>query len=356
MGRRWRASGHPRRAARRCGRARRRRSGPGAARTRPSRRAVDPVPRASVACAATDSRSRSSGAGPGAARSSAPSPWPCRPPPTIPSPSLERRPVRGDRGRAGSAPSAAAGSGTWGSGSERGSRPCPRRPLARCPCRRSPGRSTTTCCGSTRRGAGGSRRCGRRPRRRGSRRGWSGSDGERRSRLPRAGYRCGPFSSRPDGAAHAEAVRWCKRWIAAGDLYQANLCLRLEADFEGSPLDLFADAAARLEPARAAYLEGPWGAVASLSPELFLSRRGDSVRSLPIKGTSPRSADPVVAERQRRALERSAKDAAENVMIVDLMRNDLGRVCAYGTVHGRRSPARSPTRACGTSSRMSGAR
>ena len=148
-----------------------------------------------------------------------------------------------------------------------------------------------------------------------------------------AAYRCGPFSSRPDGAAHAEAVRWCKRWIAAGDLYQANLCLRLEADFEGSPLDLFADAAARLEPARAAYLEGPWGAVASLSPELFLSRCGDAVRSLPIKGTFPRSADPVVADRQRRALEHSAKDAAENVMIVDLMRNDLGRVCAYGTVH-----------------------
>jgi para-aminobenzoate synthetase/4-amino-4-deoxychorismate lyase len=148
-----------------------------------------------------------------------------------------------------------------------------------------------------------------------------------------AAYRCGPFSSRPDGAAHAEAVRWCRRWIAAGDLYQANLCLRLEANFEGSALELFADAAARLEPARAAYLEGPWGAVASLSPELFLSRRGDAVRSLPIKGTSPRSPDPVVAERQRRALERSGKDAAENVMIVDLMRNDLGRVCAYGTVH-----------------------
>jgi para-aminobenzoate synthetase/4-amino-4-deoxychorismate lyase len=135
-------------------------------------------------------------------------------------------------------------------------------------------------------------------------------------------YELGSFAGRPGRAGHAEAVRWCRRYIAAGDLYQANLCLRLEAAFVGDPLDLFGAAAAELEPDRAAYFAGPWGAVASLSPELFLKREGRSVLSAPIKGTSV----------DRAALAASEKDRAENVMIVDLMRNDLGRSCAYGSV------------------------
>jgi para-aminobenzoate synthetase/4-amino-4-deoxychorismate lyase len=135
-------------------------------------------------------------------------------------------------------------------------------------------------------------------------------------------YRLEPFRVRPTGEAHAEAVGWCRRYIAAGDLYQANLCLRLESSFEGDPLDLFATAAAELGPARAAFLGGPWGAVASLSPELFLRRTGTEVLSAPIKGTGD---DPA-------ALEASAKDRAENVMIVDLMRNDIGKSSAYGSV------------------------
>jgi para-aminobenzoate synthetase/4-amino-4-deoxychorismate lyase len=79
-------------------------------------------------------------------------------------------------------------------------------------------------------------------------------------------------------------------------------------------------------------MSDPRGAVASLSPELFLERRGRRVRSAPIKGTRPRPADPVDAERQRAALLGSQKDHAENVMIVDLVRNDLGRVCVPGSV------------------------
>ena len=81
----------------------------------------------------------------------------------------------------------------------------------------------------------------------------------------------------------------------------------------------------RTSPARAAYLAGEWGAVASLSPELFLRRRGETVTSSPIKGTLPRHADPA-------ALRASVKDVAENIMIVDLVRNDLGRVAVTGTV------------------------
>ena len=138
-----------------------------------------------------------------------------------------------------------------------------------------------------------------------------------------------PFATRdwrwvPSPAGHAAAVQACRTRIAAGDLFQANLCLRLEGRIEGDALDLFATAATALPTDRAAFVAGPWGMAASLSPELFLARSGRVVRSAPIKGTRP--AD------QRAELEGSEKDRAENVMIVDLVRNDLGRVCRPGTV------------------------
>jgi len=91
------------------------------------------------------------------------------------------------------------------------------------------------------------------------------------------------------------------------------------------PVDFFADAVERTSPAKAAYLAGDWGAVASLSPELFLRRCGEAATSSPIKGTLPRRADPA-------ELRASVKDVAENIMIVDLVRNDLGRVAVTGSV------------------------
>ena len=138
-----------------------------------------------------------------------------------------------------------------------------------------------------------------------------------------------PFATRgwrwiPSPAGHAEAVEACRTRIAAGDLFQANLCLRLEGRLEGDAFDLFATAAQALPTDRAAFVAGPWGTVASLSPELFVTRTGRMVRSAPIKGTRP-------ADR-RAELAASEKDRAENVMIVDLVRNDLGRVCRPGTV------------------------
>jgi para-aminobenzoate synthetase / 4-amino-4-deoxychorismate lyase len=139
----------------------------------------------------------------------------------------------------------------------------------------------------------------------------------------------GAFSTRdwrwtPTPAGHASVVEACRERIRAGDLFQANLCMRLEGRIDGDALDLFAAAAGALPTDRAAFVAGPWGTVASLSPELFLTRTGRTVRSAPIKGTRP-------ADRQAE-LEASAKDRAENVMIVDLVRNDLGRVCRPGSV------------------------
>jgi para-aminobenzoate synthetase component 1 len=127
-----------------------------------------------------------------------------------------------------------------------------------------------------------------------------------------------------DRAAFEEGVRAIRRSIAAGDVYQVNLTRRLSAPLPaGADVAALGAALARGNPGRfSAVVRLPRLGVhvASASPERFLSRRGDRVWSSPIKGTAP------VAE----AL--LPKDRAENVMIVDLVRNDLGRVCEYGSV------------------------
>ena len=157
----------------------------------------------------------------------------------------------------------------------------------------------------------------------------------RRARGPAVsarGYSCGDFLLVPSAAEHRAAVSRAVDYIRRGDIFQANICLRLEAGFDGDPLDAFCQAAAALQPPYAAFMRVPGGAVASLSPELFLRRKGRTVLSRPIKGTHLRSPRQQQAARQRAELERSAKNRAENVMIVDLMRNDLSQVCVAGSV------------------------
>ena len=97
-----------------------------------------------------------------------------------------------------------------------------------------------------------------------------------------------PWCSVPGSGGHELAVAAARERIHAGDLFQANVCLRLESRLEGDPLDLFAAGVEALAPDRAAFVGGADGvAVASLSPELFLERRGRRVRTAPIKGTRP---------------------------------------------------------------------
>ena len=118
--------------------------------------------------------------------------------------------------------------------------------------------------------------------------------------------------------AYAEAVEAVRAAIGRGDVYQVNLVQHLAADFDGDADGL----AAALASFRPRVLEGDGWAVVSASPELFLERRGRRVRTSPIKGTRPLG-EPVEGE----------KDEAEHVMIVDLERNDLSRVCEPGSVH-----------------------
>jgi para-aminobenzoate synthetase/4-amino-4-deoxychorismate lyase len=162
----------------------------------------------------------------------------------------------------------------------------------------------------------------------------------RRAAAPAAGRACefSAFRLVPSPHAHQDAVRKAVQYIHQGDIFQANITLRAEADFAGDPLDAFCRGVTALDPPYAAFVgvsppgQASRAALACLSPELFLRRVGDTVTSKPIKGTARRAADPAEAARQRAALEASAKNQAENVMIVDLVRNDLSRVCVPGSV------------------------
>jgi para-aminobenzoate synthetase/4-amino-4-deoxychorismate lyase len=139
-------------------------------------------------------------------------------------------------------------------------------------------------------------------------------------------------------AWHVDAVAQCRQRIAAGEIFQANLCLRLDSTWDGGAAALSAAALERISPPYAAMFDTPEGSVASLSPELFLRRRGDQVMTAPIKGTIARAGDPEADRAALAQLRGSAKDAAEHVMIVDLMRNDIGRVSEYGSVLAPRLP------------------
>jgi para-aminobenzoate synthetase component 1 len=128
------------------------------------------------------------------------------------------------------------------------------------------------------------------------------------------------------------AVRRVVEYVHAGDCFQVNLAQRLLAAWPGPPLELYGRLRERNPAPFAGYLDLGDAAVVSASPERFLKVSAGQVETRPIKGTRPRGATPEEDARRRAELLASAKDRAENVMIVDLLRNDLGRVCAYGSV------------------------
>jgi len=131
---------------------------------------------------------------------------------------------------------------------------------------------------------------------------------------------------------YIKAVDKVREYIIAGDIFQANISQRFETDLTVSPYQLY-QRLRRINPAPfASYLNFDGVTIVSASPERFLRVDGDWVETRPIKGTRPRGKDPVEDAMLAEALTDSIKDRAENVMIVDLERNDLGRVCQYGTV------------------------
>jgi len=132
------------------------------------------------------------------------------------------------------------------------------------------------------------------------------------------------------------AVQRIKDYIAAGDIFQANFAQRWKVQTDAHPIDIFRRLMHESPAAYAALIISPDDsrAIISASPELFLHRFGGDLFTRPIKGTRPRDLhDPVHDEQLRAELLHSEKDKAELAMIVDLLRNDLGRVAEYGSVH-----------------------
>jgi len=131
---------------------------------------------------------------------------------------------------------------------------------------------------------------------------------------------------------YIDAVEKVRRYIREGDVFQVNLSQRFETELEIPPYELYLRLR-NINPAPfAAYLNFDGVTVVCASPERFLKLNGDRVETRPIKGTRPRGKDSVEDNALAQELLNSAKDRAENIMIVDLERNDLGRVCSYGSV------------------------
>ncbi len=145
--------------------------------------------------------------------------------------------------------------------------------------------------------------------------------GEIRSNFSREGY--------------LKAVAKARQYIIDGDIFEVNLSQRFEAEIGSSAFELYEQLRAINPAPFAAYLNFDEVQIVSASPERFLKKTGGKIETRPIKGTRRRGKTPEEDTRLARELTESAKDRAENIMIVDLERNDLGRVCRYGTVKVR---------------------
>ncbi|GIV08333.1 MAG: aminodeoxychorismate synthase, component I [Fimbriimonadales bacterium] len=132
--------------------------------------------------------------------------------------------------------------------------------------------------------------------------------------------------------AYHRALQRIRDYIAAGDVYQVNYTFRLRAPFEGDPQTLFMQLYHAQPVPYAAYLDMGDCALLSLSPELFFQLEGGRIVSRPMKGTAPRGRTVAEDLQQAQSLPSSEKNRAENLMIVDMVRNDLGRIARTGTV------------------------
>lgn len=151
--------------------------------------------------------------------------------------------------------------------------------------------------------------------------------------LPPAGpFWAGPWEPSISADSFRDRIGRIREWIAAGDTYQTNFTFRLGAHLGGDPLGLFT-AMVRAQPTEyAAYLDLGEHAICSASPELFFAKSGSRIVAKPMKGTAPRGADDAADEAIAAALGLDPKNRAENLMIVDMVRHDLGRIAEVGSV------------------------
>lgn len=142
------------------------------------------------------------------------------------------------------------------------------------------------------------------------------------------------WKSNLSAAEYHQRIDQIHAYLRAGDCYQINLAQRFQASFQGHPWQAYIALRNANRAPFSAWLNLPQGCVLSLSPERFLRVTPDGhVETKPIKGTLPRLSDPAGDAEQMQRLKDSRKDQAENLMIVDLLRNDLSRVCQPGSVN-----------------------
>ncbi len=150
---------------------------------------------------------------------------------------------------------------------------------------------------------------------------------------PGARAYAGPLEPEWNEEAYSRRFARTHDWIEAGDIYQANLSFRAGFAFAGDPMTLYRDLRARAAAAHCAFIDDGQRHILSLSPELFFDISAEGrLTAKPMKGTAARGADAQADEAARDWLAASAKDRAENLMIVDLLRNDLGRIAEIGSV------------------------
>lgn len=140
------------------------------------------------------------------------------------------------------------------------------------------------------------------------------------------------FTANLDRKTYGEKLMQVDNYIHAGDCYQVNFAQRFSANYQGDPWSAYKALRAAAPTPYSAYIDCDDSQILSLSPEQFLEVRNNRVTTKPIKGTRPRSDDPAEDLRLKEELKTSAKDRAENLMIVDLMRNDLSKVCTHKSV------------------------
>ncbi|HEU4583821.1 MAG TPA: aminodeoxychorismate synthase component I [Polyangiaceae bacterium] len=146
---------------------------------------------------------------------------------------------------------------------------------------------------------------------------------------PHSSGKCASAFSRAEYLSAVEAI---KRYIVEGDVYQVNMSQRFQAPFAGDPFDTFAAMYAANPAPFFAYINAGDHQIVSTSPERFIELRNGSVETRPIKGTRPRGKTPAEDQALRQELQESGKEDAELSMIVDLLRNDIGKVCRAGSV------------------------
>ncbi|QLK46680.1 aminodeoxychorismate synthase component I [Vibrio owensii] len=143
----------------------------------------------------------------------------------------------------------------------------------------------------------------------------------------------GDWQSNMTQASYASRFDRVQEYLLSGDCYQINLAQRFNASYQGSEWQAYTKLEAANQAPFSAFIRMPNSAIVSVSPERFLELKDNIIETKPIKGTRPRSQNAELDQANAHDLQTAEKDQAENLMIVDLLRNDIGRVASPGSVH-----------------------